>query len=231
MKILYVEDNLELATHVTKFLSARGHQVSLHQDGINAAQAGSTEAFDAVILDIGLPGCDGLEVARRIRLSGRTPWVCMLSARSEISDKISGLEAGADDYMAKPFSLEELAARLLSVQRRQQNAGAVPAAAPTIIHLADLKLDLMERKAYRDGQDLALTPREFNLLRIFVEEPGRVFDRYEISERVWQRQHSYDSRTVEVYIGRLRKKLDEGREALLENSRGNGYFVRSQAPA
>jgi DNA-binding response OmpR family regulator len=223
MTILCVEDNAELATHMAKALERAGHSVELVSDGLKAANIACRQFYDAVILDVGLPGCDGFEVVRQIRQAGRTSWVCMLTSRSELRDRVTGLNAGADDYMPKPFSMDELLARLEALRRRR----SVETTQTNLLRVADVTLDLKGQRVTRGSTEIMLSPREFALLQIFMQEPGRVFGRDEISERIWQREHHYDSRTVEVYMGRLRKKLDGGfASPLLQTQKGEGYFIQ-----
>jgi DNA-binding response OmpR family regulator len=221
MNILCVEDNIDLLNYISQALAKAGHTVEVSTDGQKGANKACGQFFDAVLLDLGLPGCDGLDVVRQIRQAGREPWICLLTARSDLRDRIAGLNAGADDYMTKPFSLDELLARLEALRRRRQQASSPEA---EVLRVADVTMDFRNRRVSRRDQEIILSPREFALLQIFMQEPHRVFCRDEISERIWQREHTYDSRTVEIYVGRLRKKLNEGYPTrLLQTQRGEGY--------
>jgi DNA-binding response OmpR family regulator len=175
-----------------------------------------------IILDVNLPGADGLEVLRRVRQASLPVRVLMLTARSEIGDRVAGLKAGADDYLSKPFALEELLARVEVLGRRA--AGAEPS---DVLTAQDVRMDVRQRRLWRGGEEVAVSPREFEVLQVLMQEPGRTFSRDEICERIWNREHEYETRTVEIFIMRLRKKLDDGRsETLIETVRGAGYRLR-----
>lgn len=224
MKILCVEDEPELAGHIAKALTRAGHAVECADDGLKATAKAVDGGYDLVVLDVNLPGCDGFEVVRRMRSAKLPTWVLMLTARADLPDRITGLEAGADDYVTKPFAMEELVARVAAFQRR---AGMTDK--PDVLKAADIVFNLRSRKVMRGKEEIFLSPREQALLQIFFQEPGRIFSRDEICERIWNREHEYDTRTVEIYIMRLRKKIDEGRdEPLIETLRGIGYRLRPE---
>ena len=177
---------------------------------------------DLVVLDLSLPGLDGLEVLAKLRAERCPARVIVLTARGEVPDRVKGLKAGADDYLAKPFSMDELIARIEALGRR---TGAP--VSESLLKVADLHLDVQHRRVVRDGQAVALSPREFDVLQVLMQEPGRVFSRTELCERVWQRDHEYDTRTVEIFIARLRKKVDLGHgQPLIHTLRSLGYTIR-----
>lgn len=222
MKILLVEDEAKLAAHVGLALERQGHEVRIINDGVEAIDAALKTPFQLIVLDVNLPGADGLEVLRRVRQASLPVRVLMLTARSEIGDRVAGLKAGADDYLSKPFALEELLARVEVLGRRA--AGAEPS---DILTTQDVRMDVRQRRLWRGGEEVAVSPREFEVLQVLMQEPGRTFSRDEICERIWNREHEYETRTVEIFIMRLRKKLDDGRsETLIETVRGAGYRLR-----
>ena len=224
MKILVVEDEPTLARHVKRALVQAGHEVDTSSDGPSAVTAAGAAHYDLVVLDINLPGFDGLEVLRRLGGSATRPRVLLLTARADIEDRVAGLKAGADDYLTKPFALEEMLARVEALGRR----GAIPKEQNELLVVGDLKLDLVKRRVTRGGEKIELSPREFEVLQVFLKEPDRVFTRDEICERIWEREHEYDTRTVEIFIMRLRKKLDPGTSgSVIETVRGVGYVLRT----
>jgi len=221
MRILLVEDNVQLATQVVRALGREDHEVTHASDGPSAVETATSEAFDLIVLDVNLPGFDGFEVLKRIRATGLPRRVLMLTARSEIGDRVAGLRAGADDYLTKPFALDELLARVHALGRRapDQSDGSR-------VSIGDLQIDVVNRRVTRAGERVELSPREFELLMIFAREPGRTFSRDEICERIWDRQHEYDTRTVEIFILRLRRKIDRpGTESVIATVRGSGYVI------
>ncbi|MSU63322.1 MAG: response regulator transcription factor [Pedosphaera sp.] len=177
---------------------------------------------DLIVLDLNLPSLDGFTVLAKLREAKSPARVLILTARGEVEHRVKGLKAGADDYLAKPFSMEELVARVEALSRR----GATPTAAD-LLEFGDLRVDVHQRRVTRAGKLIALSPREFDVLQVLVQEPSRVFSRTELCERVWQRDHEYDTRTVEIFITRLRKKLDEGCNCpLIHTVRSMGYTLR-----
>ena len=222
MRILLVEDETKLAGHVQRGLERANHTVETAVDGPSAIGAVTKGCYDLVVLDVNLPGCDGFEVLRRIRQASLPCRVLMLTARSEIGDRVDGLKAGADDYLTKPFAMEELLARVEALGRR---GGQM--ASEDVASVGEVTVDFRRRRVLRAGQEVPLSPREFDVFQIFASEPGRTFSRDEICERIWQREHEYDTRTVEIFIMRLRKKLDGSESApLIETVRGVGYRIR-----
>lgn len=222
MRILVIEDERQLARHLSGALSRQGHTVSDQNDGARGLAAALKESPDLVVLDLGLPGMDGFEVLKKLHDAGCPARVLILTARGEIEDRVKGLKAGADDYLTKPFSMDELVARVEALGRR----GMTPTATD-ILKVADLQMDVYHRRVTRSGQVITLSPREFELLLVLMQEPGRVFSRTELCERVWQRDHEYDTRTVEIFITRLRRKIDNGfAPPLLHTLRSVGYTIR-----
>lgn len=223
MKILVVEDEPQLASKVTRALKRAGHEVESAGEGPAALEAAVATHFDLVLLDVNLPGMDGFEVLCALREKSIPSRVMMLTARAEIDDRVSGLRAGADDYLTKPFAMEELLARVDALARR---GGVVEETAH--LEFGVLAMDIAKRRVTKRGERVALSPREFEVLQIFLQEPDRVFTREEICERVWEREHEYDTRTVEIFVMRLRKKLDlERSDVMIDTVRGVGYVLRS----
>jgi len=176
---------------------------------------------DLIVLDLNLPGLDGLSVLSRLREVNSTARVLILTARGEVEHRVKGLNAGADDYLAKPFAIDELVARVEALGRR----GNAPTATD-LLEVGDLHMDVHHRKVIRGGKPIALSPREFDVLQVLLNEPGRVFSRAELCERVWQRSHEYDTRTVEIFIARLRRKIDSDFPVpLIHTVRTVGYAI------
>jgi two-component system OmpR family response regulator len=223
MRILVVEDEAQLATHVSRALTRVGHTVEVCNDGAAGFASAKSGTHDLVVLDVNLPKLDGFTVLKKLREAHNHTRVLLLTARGEIGDRVNGLKAGADDYLTKPFAMEELLARVEVLGRRTATPDNT-----TIFEAGDLRMDAVHRKVTRSGDPVALSPREFELLQIFMQEPGRTFSREEICARIWEREHEYDTRTVEIFIMRLRKKIDEGRDKpMLETVRGVGYVLRN----
>jgi DNA-binding response OmpR family regulator len=222
MRILVVEDERQLARHITQALTRAGHSATAKFDGPSGLGEAIAHPPDLIVLDLNLPGMEGIEVMAGLREAGSPARVIILTARGEVENRIKGLKAGADDYLAKPFSMEELLARIGALGRR----GATPTAAD-LLEVADLRMDVHHRRVSRAGRPISLSPREFDVLQLLMQEPGRVFSRTELCERVWQRDHEYDTRTVEIFITRLRKKVDSGFDApLIHTQRAVGYTIR-----
>ncbi len=218
MRILVVEDEKKLATHLRKALREGGHAVDDAANGEDALTMATTEPYDAIVLDIMLPGRDGLSVLRALRQRNIITPVLILSARGETSERIEGLNLGADDYMAKPFSMEELVARVNVLLRR--GAGDRPA----LLKVGDLVMNVASREVQRAGKPITLTVREFGLLEYLMRTTGRVVTRTLILEHVWGYHFDPGTNVVEVYIQRVRKKMDEGYErALIQTVFGYGY--------
>jgi DNA-binding response OmpR family regulator len=223
MDILLVEDEPQLAGQVSRSLTRAGHAVTLAADGPAGLKAVTGSRFDLVLLDVNLPGFDGFELLGRIRAAKLPLRVMMLTARSEVGDRVNGLKSGADDYLTKPFAIEELLARVDVLGRR---TGA--AEVQQVCRVGDLCMDLEKRRVMRGEERIELSPREFDVLSVFMREPGRTFSRDEICERIWEREHEYDTRTVEIFVMRLRKKLDRpGMESVIGTVRGVGYVMQT----
>jgi DNA-binding response OmpR family regulator len=222
MRILVIEDEMQLARHVSRALTRNGHVVSVQHDGAEGLKVALLDPPDLIVLDLNLPSLDGMGVLARLREANSPSRVLILTARTEVEHRVKGLKAGADDYLPKPFSVDELAARVDAVGRR----AATPTAAD-FLKVGDLQMDVQHRRVMRAGKPIGLSPREFDVLQVLMQEPGRVFSRTELCERVWQRDHQYDTRTVEIFIARLRKKVDSGFAApVIHTLRSVGYTVR-----
>ena len=222
MDILLVEDEPQLADQVRRSLSLAGHDVKATGDGSSAMELVTAARFDLMILDVNLPGIDGFEVLSRIRSSGLPVRVLMLTARSEVGDRVAGLKAGADDYLTKPFAMEELLARVEVLGRRN-----VTAETEVVYRAGDLFMDTGKRRVSRGDKRIELSPREFEILLVLMREPGRTFSRDELCERIWEREHEYDTRTVEIFIMRLRRKIDRpGEESMIRTVRSVGYMIK-----
>jgi len=221
VKVLVVEDEPAVRDALRRALTLEGYEVELAEDGVEGVTAAATRSPDAIVLDVLMPGLDGLEVARRIRESGdRTP-ILMLTARHEVSDRVAGLDAGADDYLVKPFALEELHARLRALVRRSTGGDG------SVLSFADVELDTRSREVRRGARLIDLTRTEFSLLELFLLNPRQVLTRGQIFDRVWNYDFGPSSNALEVYVGYLRRKLEAGGEPrLLHTVRGVGYMLR-----
>jgi len=225
MRVLVIEDEPQLSRHITKTLLRHNHHPSARFDGVEGLQAALLESPDLVVLDLNLPGLDGFSVLDRLKEAQSSARVLILTARGQVKDRVKGLKAGADDYLSKPFSMDELIARIEAIGRR----GATPTA-EDLLKVADLQMDVQHRRVTRAGNIIALSPREFDVLQVLMQEPGRIFSRTELCERIWHRDHEYDTRTVEIFITRLRKKVDAGPVLpLIHTLRFAGYTVRPPA--
>ena len=224
MKVLIVEDEKKIASFLRKGLEAQGFAVDVSHQGDEGFTWATTRPYDAAIVDIMLPGRDGLSILRNLRDRKIALPVILLTARSELNERLEGLNLGADDYLTKPFHIEELIARLHAVTRRASGASQ------SILTVADLSLNLLTRKVTRGRTDIELTVREFALLEHLMRSPGRVLTRVEICERVWDYNFDPGTNLVEVYIQRLRKKVDGDFPArLIETIRGVGYRIKPDA--
>ncbi len=217
MRILVVEDEHRLARQIAAALTEAGHDPVTVHDGESALDRALESSFDLIILDIGLPRIDGFEILRRLRSQHGANRVLMLTARGEVKDRITGLQLGADDYLPKPFAMPELVARVRALGRRYAEEPVLS------LHVADLALDLVNRRVHRSGKLIELSARELTLLKVLMREPGRAFTRTELCERVWEHPHEYDTKLVEVFIGRLRKRI--GDPPLIRTVRHVGYAI------
>ena len=221
MRILVIEDEPQLARHIVRAMERHGHLATAQHDGGEGLAVALAEPPDLIVLDLNLPTLDGFAVLAKLRAAQSPARVIILTARGEVEQRVRGLKAGADDYLAKPFSMDELVARIEALGRR----GTTPTAAD-LLKVGALHMDLQHRRVTREGRVIALSPREFEVLQVLMQEPGRVFSRTELCERVWQRDHAYDTRTVEIFIARLRKKVDsEFDEPLIQTLRSVGYSI------
>jgi DNA-binding response OmpR family regulator len=222
MRVLVIEDEMQLARHITRALFRAGHEARAVPDGTLGLRAAFDDAPELIVLDLNLPGLDGLELLAQLKKEQCPSRIIILTARGDLASRIKGLKAGADDYLPKPFSMDELLVRIEALGRR----AAAPTAADRL-NVADLRMDVQHRRVMRAGGALTLSPREFDVLQVLMQEPGRVFSRTELCERVWQREHEYDRRTVDILIGRLRKKVDSGfATPLIHTLRSAGYTIR-----
>jgi two-component system, OmpR family, response regulator len=221
MRVLVVEDEKKTASFIRKALQAEGFAVDVCHRGDEALAATMATPFDGIVLDIMLPGRDGLSVLRQLReRENRTP-VMLLSARGGVDERVEGLNAGADDYLPKPFVIAELVARVRALGRRGSESKSV------LLQVADLTLDTISHRAQRGGKYFDLTAREFRLLEFFMRSPGRICGRMSIIEKVWDYDFDPGTNLVDVYVKRLREKIDEGFEPkLLHTVRGAGYVLK-----
>jgi DNA-binding response OmpR family regulator len=218
MRILIIEDEVGLADHISRALLEAGHDPVVAHDGETAIGEVQEENYELIILDVMLPGIDGFEVLRRLRAAKVDSRVLILTARGEVSDRVSGLALGADDYLAKPFAMQELVARVTALGRRFLQK------APVKLQVGDLVLNAIDGELYRANRRIELSARELTLLRVLMREPGRIFSRTELCERVWEREHEYETKLLECFISRLRKKIDS--PPLIHTVRHLGYTIR-----
>jgi DNA-binding response OmpR family regulator len=220
MRILVVEDEKKVASFIQRALEAEQHAVDVVYDGDAGLARAREGAYDLVVLDVMLPGRDGLAILREMRAAGRTVPVLLLTARATVEDRVAGLDLGADDYLPKPFAVAELLARVRALLRR-----GVPA--PPTLAIADLTLDPVTREVARRGRRIELTPREYGLLEFFLRNKGRVLGRALIAQHVWGVDFDTFTNVIDVYVNYLRRKIDaEGEPKLFHTVRGVGYVLR-----
>ena len=222
MRVLIVEDEAKMADVIRRGLVDDGLAVDVAPRGEDALWMAGATVYDAIVLDLLLPGIDGFEVCRRLRADGVRSPILMLTARDAVDDRVRGLDTGADDYLTKPFSLAELGARLRALARRG------PVERPPVLAAGDLRLDPAERRVWRGGVELALSTREFALLETLMRHPGQVLDRLQLLDHVWDGEYENRSNVIDVYIRYLREKVDRpfGVESI-ETVRGAGYRLRA----
>ena len=220
MRILVVDNDVPLACRIGSVLAKVGHDLTIVHDGERALDAATQTSFDLIVLDVILPRIDGFEVLTRLHAQRASNRVLIVSARGDEDDRVAGLGLGADDYLPKPFVMRELIARVNALGRRY------PAEPALNLRVADLELDLTNEKVYRGWRRIELSARELMLLKVLLCEPGRVFTRTELCQRVWEHPHEYDAKLVEVYIGRLRKKI--GDPPLIHTVHYVGYMIDSR---
>jgi two-component system OmpR family response regulator len=222
VRVLVIEDEAKLASVIARGLREEGYAVDIAGRGEDALWMARAAAYDAILLDVMLPGADGFDVCRRLRKLEVWSPVLMLTARDAVEDRVSGLDAGADDYLVKPFSFEELLARLRALIRR------VPNERPTVVEVGELRLDPAARRAWRGASELDLSAKEFALLELFMRRPGKVLSRSELLDGAWDIAFERRSNVVDVYMGYLRAKVDKpfGSDSL-ETVRGVGYRLRA----
>jgi two-component system OmpR family response regulator len=224
VRILLIEDDPETAEYVVAGLQSEGHDVEIAADGRAGLLRAASETWDLLVIDRMLPGLDGLAVVRTLRASGIATPVLFLTTMGGIDDRVTGLNAGGDDYLIKPFAFAELVARVAALGRRPQRT-----APETLLRVADLELDLLTHVVRRGGQEVELQPREYKLLEYLIKHAGQVVTRTMLLENVWG--FHFDPRTslVESHISRLRGKIDRGRPELINTVRGSGYCIRAPA--
>jgi two-component system, OmpR family, response regulator len=223
MRVLVVEDERKLGELLRRGLGEEGYAADLADRGEEALWMAQAVSYDAIVLDVMLPGADGFEICRRMRGNGVWSPVLMLTARDAVDDRVTGLDAGADDYLAKPFAFEELLARLRALTRR------APAARPPVLEIGDLRLDPAAHKAWRGDQELDLSAKEFALLELFMRRPGLTLSRTQLLDGAWDMAFESRSNVIDVYIRYLREKIDRpfGRDSI-ETIRGVGYRLRAE---
>jgi DNA-binding response OmpR family regulator len=222
MRVLVVEDEQKMADMIKRGLEEEGMEVEVAEDGTAGLAAAKAEGIDLIILDIGLPGIDGFEVARELRTSGSKTPILVLTAHDTTEMKVKGLDSGADDYLTKPFAFAELLARLRALQRRTQSEDT------SRLQIGDLSLNLISRRVSRGGVEVQLTNKEFALLEYFMRHPDEILSRENLSEKVWEETFDTLTNVIDVYINYLRNKIDRNFEPkLIQTVRGVGYTFKA----
>jgi two-component system, OmpR family, response regulator MprA len=225
VNVLLVEDDPAVRGAVERALRHAGHQPALAADGVRALEQATAVPYDAVVLDLGLPGLDGLEVCRRLRAAGNQVPVLMLTARAAVSERVSGLDAGADDYLVKPFALDELLARLRALERRVPSNGQVRGQ----LRFGELVIDRDAMTCRRGEREIQLSRTEYQLLELLLANQGKVLSRDVIFDKVWGYDFGPESNSLDVYVGYLRRKLEaDGEPRIIHTVRGVGYVMREQ---
>lgn len=225
MNVLLVEDDPAVRGAVERALRHAGHQPALASDGVRALEQATAVPYDAVVLDLGLPGLDGLEVCRRLRAAGNQVPVLMLTARAAVAERVLGLDAGADDYLVKPFALDELLARLRALERRTPSNGQVRGQ----LRFGDLVIDRDAMTCKRGEREIPLSRTEYQLLELLLANQGKVLSRDVIFDKVWGYDFGPESNSLDVYVGYLRRKLEaDGEPRIIHTVRGVGYVMREQ---
>jgi heavy metal response regulator len=225
LRFLLIEDNPKMAGFIRQGFTEQGYGVDVADSGHDGEQQAATGDYDLIILDVMLPDTDGVQVCRNLRRRGVKTPVLMLTALSTTADKVTGLDAGADDYLTKPFEFDELVARVRALLRRGQ------AAESATLKFEDVEMDLVGRKVSRNGERIKLTPKEFALLEYLMRNPGRVLTRTAIGEHVWDMNFDSESNVIDFYVSMLRKKIDRGADRpLIHTVIGVGYLLSAEKP-
>lgn len=225
MRFLVIEDNPKLGGHLRRILEEQGYVVDLTESGHEGEERAASESYDGIVLDVMLPDHDGVQICKNLRRRKVATPVLMLTALSATSEKVAGLEAGADDYLTKPFETDEFVARVRALLRRAQPEEG------TTLRFEDIELDLVKRRVTRAEQPIGLTTKEFALLEFFLRNPHRVLTRSLIGERVWDLAFEEESNVIEVYVSRLRNKIDKGfSKSLIHTVIGTGYVLSADGP-
>ena len=223
MRLLLIEDDVALQDIVTKKLKTEGYSVDTCSDGVSGYDYASSAEYDCIILDVMLPERNGIDVLRQLRSEGNASYILLLTARDGIEDRVAGLDAGADDYLIKPFAFEELLARIRTLMRRQSPVR------DSALTLGGLTMNISEHTVVRDGKKIDLTAREYALLEYLLRNQGKALTRTQISDHVWNNEFEYDSNIVDVYVRYLRGKVDKDfDQKLIQTVRGVGYTIKCE---
>ena len=228
MRILLADDDLRLGRAMKRVFEEEGHEIAVTTDGARSFEAASSGEFDVIVLDVDLPELDGFEICKRLRNDGVQTPVLMVAARNDVEDRVRGLDCGADDYVAKPFAVVELLARVRALGRRTARISGLQ----NMLRAGDLTLDIARHSAVRGGREIELTVKEFQLLELLLRYQGQVLTRSQIMDHVWQYDRQFASNVVDIYIHYLRNKIDRGfPEHLIHTVRGVGYSLRAGQPS